>query len=126
MGNVELVLVVLAIMFASLFVVALMVSCGFMGYQLYKFAKIIMVFEDDLQDASEAAELASSTLENLLKKPMFFDSPEVKKEVEESMEAVRYMQLQLHSVATRFTERSKQKYMSIEEDNTVAKEESKP
>jgi hypothetical protein len=123
-GNVELVLVVLAILMLGLFIVALIALCVFMGYQLYKFAKIIMVFEDDLQDAIDATEQTGAALEGLLKKPMFFDSPEVKKEVEESLEAVRYMQLQIQGLANRLTERSKQKYMRIEEDNTSDKEES--
>ncbi len=124
MGNVELVLVVLAVLLLGGFILALVTLCAFMGYQLYKFAKIIMVFEDDLQDAVDATEQTAAALEGLLKKPMFFDSPEVKKEVEESLEAVRYMQLQIHGLANRLTERSKQKYMRIEEDNTSDKEES--
>jgi len=114
MSTIDLVVGLLIVGFFCLFVLALMVACGVMGYYLYKFAKIIMVFEDDLGEAIEAADQTDEALNNLLQMPMFFDSPEVKKQVNEALEAVRYLQLRIRQTSLTFTERSKQKYIYVD------------
>lgn len=73
-----------------------------------------MVFEDDLGEAIEAADQTDEALNNLLQMPMFFDSPEVKKQVNEALEAVRYLQLRIRQTSLTFTERSKQKYIYVD------------
>lgn len=114
MSTLEVALVILVVGGVSLFMLALIAACVVMGFYLYRFAKIIMVFEDDILEAKDAADQTTQALNNLLKMPMFFDSPEVKQQVNEALDAVRYLQLRVHGVATRFTERSQQKYTYVD------------
>lgn len=104
-------------MLAYLVILILLGALVFVTYHALRWAKIIFVLEDDLSEAIDVHERTVATLEALLKVPMFFDSPEVKLAVDESLQNVRLCQLATQRVVQHFTQRSKQHYIRIEQDN---------
>jgi hypothetical protein len=87
----------------------LFVMCFF----LWKFAKIIMIFEDDLSETIESLNEVEDAINGVLEMQMFFDSPEVKKAVQGVLEQVRLCRITIQSVVQRFTARSKREYVTI-------------
>jgi hypothetical protein len=91
----------------------LIIILVFGAKQLIKFAKIIMIFEDDLSDAIQALISSHNTMENLLKMPLFFDSKEVKEATQEALRDVKLAKMAITGLIRKFTERSKQKYVTV-------------
>lgn len=101
-------------MLAYLIILLLLGALGFVTYHAVRWARIIFILEDDLTEALEVHERTAATLEAMLKIPMFFDSPEVKKTVDESMQNVKLCLLATQRVVMHFTQRSKQRYVRID------------
>lgn len=85
-------------------------------YYTLRFARIIFIIEDDLSDSRETFEHCLKTFEKILGMQLFFDSPEVKHAVMDVMMEIKTSKLAVEGIVKRFTERSKQKYVRIEED----------
>lgn len=89
-------------------------------FYLIRFARIIMIIEDDFSDAIEALEDTERTLEKILGMRLFFDSKEVQMVVQEAMAEVKNNKIAVNRVALKFVDRSKQKYnMVVEEEPNI-------
>lgn len=84
------------------------------GYFLWKFSKIIMVFEDDISDTVSSLNNVEDVINDVLKMQIFFESTEVRKEVEKILEEVRFCRVSIRGMIERFTARSKQNYYFVE------------
>lgn len=100
-------------------VVLLSVALGFSVRYLYRFSQIIMVFEDDLSDAINSLNMVEDTMENVLKMQIFYDSPDVRKEVDKILEEVKVCRFSINGLVQRFTARSKQQYYFIDENSEL-------
>jgi hypothetical protein len=98
---------------AFVFFLALLV----VSFYAIRWAKIIFILEDDLSEAIEVHERTVATLEAILKTPMFFDSPEIKAAVNESLENVKVCQTATQKLIQNFTQRSKQRYIRLIEND---------
>jgi len=88
----------------------------FAGYFLWKFAKIIMIFEDDLDDALEGLSSVENSIGEVLGIQMFFDSPEVRKSVQIVLEDIKLCKGTMNGIIHKFTARSKRKYVTVWEE----------
>jgi hypothetical protein len=84
------------------------------SYYVYKFAKIIMIFEDDLSYTIEELTKCDDQLSKILSLKLFFDSVAVKEEFQKVLEQIKYCRFSVMRMAERFIERSKQKYIVYE------------
>ena len=73
------------IIFFGLLSLVLLTMLGASLFYLIRFARIIMIIEDDFSDAIEALEDTEKTLEKILAMRLFFDSKEVQIVVKEAM-----------------------------------------
>jgi len=103
--------------------VLLFVALAFAVHYLWKFAKIIMVFEDDINDTLNALGAVETAIVGVLQMQLFFDSPEVKKAVLNVLEEVKLCRGVINQTIGRFTARSKQKYVLIREDDSFEQQE---
>lgn len=85
-------------------------------FYLIRFARIIMIIEDDFSDAIEALEDTEKALEKILGMRLFFDSKEVQMVVQEAMSEVKNNKMAVNRVALKFVDRSKQKYNVVVEE----------
>lgn len=85
------------------------------AYFLIKFARIILIFEGDLEEGTEVLRKSEKTLEEHLNMQLYFDSPELQKKVIDSLEGIKVAKLAIAHLVDRFTERSKKKYVEIVE-----------
>lgn len=108
--------------FFGLFSLVLSILLGVSIYYLIRFARIIMIIEDDFSDAIEALEDTEKTLEKILGMRLFFDSKEVQIVVQEAMSEVKKSKVSVNRVALKFVERSKQKYTVIVEEEPDIRE----
>lgn len=70
--------------------IALVVSC----YYNYKFGKVIIRIEDALEDSLDLLDKRYESMSKILQIPLFFDSPEIKRAVEDirkSRDAILYV-----------------------------------
>jgi hypothetical protein len=112
-------LVAFLLFLIALLIVGLTVAC----YFLWKFATIIMVFEDDLAESLETMASIDKAMKSLLDMQLFFDSPEVKASVKAIMEEVVLTRAVLNVTIKKFTDRSKQKYITVWEEEQEEKDE---
>jgi hypothetical protein len=103
-----------------IFLLILVVWSVVASIYLYRFARIILILENDLSEATEVLQDAEKTLINVLELPMFFDSPEVQRATVDALEGIKTAKLSVAGLVTKFTQRSKQKYVEFVE---VAREE---
>jgi len=100
-------------MIGYLLALILIIALVFVVYHSIRWAKIIFIVEDDLADAIEIHERTLKTLEDIVKTPMFFDNPQTKAAVDEAMENVKMCQTATHKLIQNFTQRSKQRYIRL-------------
>lgn len=96
--------------------VILLGICSAGAFYLWKFTQIIMLLEDDFSDAIEGLEVVESSLEKILGMQLFFDSKEVKLVVQESMAELKTGKMAVNRLVQKFLDRSKQKYVVIQEE----------
>jgi hypothetical protein len=84
---------------------------GYVLYKAYHLAQTVLILEDDISDAIVAMNNAEETMNNLLNMQMFFDSPDVKKTVQDCLEDVKLTKFEINKIAQKFVERSKEKYI---------------
>jgi hypothetical protein len=85
-------------------------------YFLWKFAQIILVFEDDLSTAINNLNDVEDKMMAIIKMQMFFDSPEVKQKMDAVLDQVKICRVEIQAIIQRFTERSKQQYTTVWEE----------
>lgn len=93
-----------------------------MGYYLWKFLRIIMVFEDDLKEAIEALQEVERSMGRINDLRLFFDDEEVRGAADEIKNTFRLAQYYVNQVIINFTRRSKQKYIVIIEEEAEGEE----
>jgi hypothetical protein len=103
------------VVFLTIICLILLIALITIIFYAIRWAKIIFILEDDLSEAIEVHERTIKVLEGIITMPMFFDSPEVKAAVGESLESVKMCQLATYKLIQNFTQRSKQKYIREEE-----------
>jgi hypothetical protein len=95
-----------------LFLLALLVVAAI---YLWRFARILLILENDFSEATETLQDAEQTLGACLDLPMFFDSPEVQKATMEALEGIKASKVAVAGLVRKFTQRSKQKYVEVVE-----------
>lgn len=100
----------------------LLILLGAAIFYLIRFARIIMIIEDDFSDAIEALDDTEKALEKILGMRLFFDSKEVQIVVQEAMSEVKKNKMSVNRVALKFVERSKQKYTVVVEEEPDIRE----
>lgn len=107
-------------------IVLLLAVLGFAVHFLWKFAKIIMVFEDDISETLDALGAVENAILVILQMQLFFDSPEVKKAVQNVLEEVKLCRSVINQTIGRFTARSKQTYVLIRDEDNSLQEQAMP
>lgn len=59
------------------------VALGFAGYFLWKFSNVILRIEDEIENALDVLDERYRSISKVLEIPIFFDSPEIKRVVED-------------------------------------------
>lgn len=85
-------------------------------FYLWRFARIILILENDFSEATEVLQNAEDALEACLEIPMFFDSPEIQRAALEGMDTIRVAKLGFAGMIRKFTQRSRQKYVEVVDD----------
>jgi len=111
---VEVLLVVIGLLAASLLVSL---------YFLWKFVKIVMIFEDDLSAAIDALNSVEDTIDSILNMQLFFDSPEVRQVAQGILEEIRLCRAAIGKIVQRFTARSKQQFVTIWDEPEIEVQE---
>ena len=88
---------------------------AFITYHAIRWSKIIFSLEDKYSEALEIHQRTMKSLENILKMQLFFDSPAVKKAVEDVREDLKVCQMATQKIVFTLTEHSKRKYFLDEE-----------
>lgn len=107
------------IWFLSVVIALLLALLGVCGFYLWRFIGYIMIIEDDLGEAVEVHNRTVETFEQLLNMRLFFDSPEVKRAVQDILDDVKVCKLATQKVADNFTRLSKNKYVILIEESTT-------
>jgi hypothetical protein len=100
-------------MFGYILSLLLLAALCTVCFYAVRWAKIIFILEDDLAEAIEIHERTAKALEAIVKTPMFFDNPQIKAAVDEAMENVKVCQTATHKLIQNFTQRSKQRYIRL-------------
>lgn len=80
-----------------------------------RWAKIIFMLEDDLEEALDTLDEAVETLTKLTEFPMFYESPDMKPQIDAAMADVRSSTLSVMKLVETLTDRSNQRYIREEE-----------
>jgi alpha-L-fucosidase len=96
--------------------VATIIYAFFITRHAYRWARVIIILENEYSDALEVHKRTLKTFENLLNMQMFFDSPTVKQTVIEVMEDVKLCQGATARIASVLTSHSKRKYVDEERE----------
>lgn len=84
-------------------------------FYLWKFARIILILENDFSETTETLQDAEQTLTECLELPMFFDSPDVQRAASNALNGIRASKVAVAGLVRKFTQRSKQKYIEVVE-----------
>ncbi len=84
-------------------------------YYALRFANIIFIVEDDLSDSMETFDRCQKILEKILGTKLFFDSPDIRPVIMEAMAEIKTGRMAITKVIYRFTKRSKQNYVRVED-----------
>lgn len=93
----------------------LLAYSAFITFHAYRWAKIIFSLEDEYSKALEVLQRTNLLFDNIMNMQMFFDSPSVKKVVEEVKEDVSLSRTAINGIIIKLTEHSKKKYIVEEE-----------
>ena len=78
----------------------LTLACIFSGYYCIKFALILLRVQDALEEAIDVMDSRYQKMSEILKRPLFFDSPEVRSVLDQ----IRGTQDSLHQIAYSLSE----------------------
>lgn len=90
-------------------------------YYTFRFARIILIIEDDLSETIDSLEKCKEVFERILGMKLFFDSPEIRPILSEAIEDIKICRFSVQKIITKFVEKSKQKYFEIDEDEDQTK-----
>ena len=85
-------------------------------WYLYKFAKIIMILEDDFGPAADTLQEVEDALNGVLELKLFFDDEQLQVVVSKCMENIKLAKHRVSLLIKKLTDRSKQKYIMILEE----------
>lgn len=102
-------------LFGTLSVLFFLLSCA-LAFFVRKFALIIMIAEDDYENAIDVLIQAEERLEGILSMQLFFETPEVRSAVDGAIEEVKLSRIEIVKAAERFVARSNQKYILVQEE----------
>lgn len=71
------------IAFLTLLIVILTAAVGFFAYKAYMFGRIILNVQDAIEESLEVLDVRFQSISEILQKPVFFDSVEVRQVIEE-------------------------------------------
>ena len=71
------------IAFLTLLIVILMAAVAFFAYKAYMFGRIILNVQDAIEESLEVLDGRFQSISEILQKPVFFDSIEVRQVIEE-------------------------------------------
>jgi hypothetical protein len=94
------------------------VGNAILAYYLYKFISIIMTFEDDIADALESLQTVEASMEKLNDVKMFYEDDTIKSLVNDVLDHVKLSRHYVNWMAKRFTDRSKQRYVTVDPTET--------
>lgn len=97
-------------------IILLLVAVAVEAYYLIRFARIIFLIEDNLENALETLNAIDESLKGLLEMKLFFDSKEVKYVVDQALSSVRLSKVAIVSLINDFTRLSKEKYITVRSD----------
>ena len=83
------------------------------AYYLFRFAMIILVFEDDITDVLSSLDEVDGALKNMDQLKMYFDDLELRSLVKGVMDSVKMSRYNVNKMSKRFTDRSKRKYILV-------------
>ena len=89
---------------------------GVLSFYLWKFAKIIIILEDDLGNAIQSLEEVETSMQNIIDMKLYFDTPEVQQLVSHVMDSVKLSKFSVNKMIKNFTDRSKQKFIMVLEE----------
>lgn len=112
----------LIILFGILASVFFLTTC-IGAFYLYRFSRIIFLFEDDLSNALNSLNSTEKTLNETVNMQVFFDSPEVRKQYNEAIQEVQVRRSEILDIIDKFTQRSKRKYIIVEEEEEPEEEQ---
>jgi hypothetical protein len=98
-----------------LFFLFLLAWAGTATFYLWKFARIILILENDFSEVTETLQAVEDGLTACLELPMFFDSPEVQRVTVSALEDIKVAKVAVAGMVRKFTQRSKQKYIEYTE-----------
>lgn len=109
--------------FMTFVIVLLVAVCGVILFYTLRFADIIFMLEDDLDEAIVVHERTVAVLQDLVRTPYFSDSPELVAAIRESLKNVQMCQTATQKLINNFTQRSKQRYVRLAVDTKKTEEE---
>lgn len=89
------------IYFASSIAIVELIALFSLSYYTYKMALVILKVQDAVEESLDVLDKSYESISKILKIPLFYDSPEIKKTVENirrSREAILYVAKQLTSI----------------------------
>ena len=102
--------------FLVLFCILLIAYSVFISFHAFRGAKIIFSLEDKYSEALAVLNRTEKAFDNILEMQLFFDSPGVKKIVEEVKEDVQTSKMAISKIIYTLTEHSKKKYIIEKEE----------
>lgn len=85
-------------------------------FYLFRFARIVLILEDDFEEAINVFNNCLASIDKLLTLKMFFDSKEIKEAVENAMQDIKLSRMAVSALIEKFVQRSKQKYIILVEN----------
>jgi len=95
-------------------------------FYLYRFMRIILIFEEDIATTLQTFKECEESLENVISLRLFFDSEHVRPVVDAARQEVMMCRVKVRQMAQRFVERSKQQYVIYEEPVEVEQVRGQP
>ena len=81
--------------YTYIIIALLSLACIFLGYYCIKFALILLRVQDAIEEAIDVMDGKYQKMSEILKRPLFFDSPEVRSVLED----INYTRTAVHNVA---------------------------
>ncbi len=104
-----------------LIILLLLLALGYAAYKIYTLITIIMVFEKDIATTIESLNECDESLKHVISLRLFFENESVRPILETARNEVNMCRLKVRQMATRFIERSEQKYVIYEEPIEIEK-----
>lgn len=81
------------------FIVILIIVLLFVSYKCFKFAVLLIDIQDSVQNAIDVLDAKHQSIHNILQRPLFYDSQEIRQVVKDIEEAKN----SIHNIALKLT-----------------------